>query len=98
MVDLSRDEHGNVRARLLDLVPGRSGQVYTTRLTERGEAFRQRVQIATLDPFHGYKDAIDDQLEDARSVLDASYADVLVMPRSSGPGLAGAVAGLVSSA
>ena len=98
MVDLSRDEHGNVRARLLDLVPGRSGQVYTTWLTERGEAFRQRVQIATLDPFHGYKDAIDDQLEDARSVLDASYADVLVMPRSSGPGLAGAVAGLVSSA
>ncbi len=73
MVDLSRDEHGNVRARLLDLVPGRSGQVYTTWLTERGVAFRQRVQIATLDPFHGYKNAIDDQLEDARSVLDAFH-------------------------
>ncbi len=73
MVDLSRDEHGNVRARLLDLVPGRSGQVYTTWLTERGDAFRQRVQIATLDPFHGYKNAIDDQLEDARSVLDAFH-------------------------
>lgn len=71
MVDLSRDEHGRVRARLLDLVPGRSGQVYTTWLTERGEAFRQRVEIATLDPFHGYKNAIDDQFEDARSVLDA---------------------------
>jgi hypothetical protein len=28
MVDLTRDEHGNVRARLLDLVPGRSGQAY----------------------------------------------------------------------
>ncbi|RZT66400.1 hypothetical protein EV140_0125, partial [Microcella alkaliphila] len=26
MVDLSRDEHGRVRARLLDLVPGRSGK------------------------------------------------------------------------
>ena len=28
MVDLTRDEHGNVHARLLDLVPGRSGAVY----------------------------------------------------------------------
>ncbi len=98
MVGLPRDEHGNVRAHLLDLVPGRSGQVCTTWLTERGEAFRQGVEIARLDPFHGYKNAIDDQFEDARSVLDAFYADVLVMPRSSGPGLAGAVAGLVRSA
>jgi hypothetical protein len=33
----------------------------------------QRVEVATLDPFHGYKNAIDDQLEDARSVLDAFH-------------------------
>ncbi len=26
MVDLTRDQHGRVRARLLDLVPGRSGK------------------------------------------------------------------------
>jgi transposase len=73
MVDLSRDEHGRVRARLLDLVPGRSGETYRSWLTERGDAFRARVEIATLDPFHGYKNAIDDQLEDARSVLDAFH-------------------------
>jgi transposase len=73
MVDLTRDEHGTVRARLLDLVPGRSGQAYKTWLIERGETFRAGVQIATLDPFHGYKNAIDDQLEDARSVLDAFH-------------------------
>ena len=73
MVDLSRDERGNVRARLLDLVPGRSGETYRSWLTERGDAFRARVEIATLDPFHGYKNAIDDQLEDARSVLDAFH-------------------------
>jgi transposase len=42
-------------------------------LTDRGEAFRRRVQVATLDPFHGYKNAIDDQLEDATSVLDAFH-------------------------
>ena len=42
-------------------------------LDSRGEAFRRRVQVATLDPFHGYKNAIDDQLQDAVSVLDAFH-------------------------
>ena len=37
------------------------------------EAFRKRVQVAALDPFHGYKNAIDDQLADAISVLDAFH-------------------------
>ena len=73
MVDLTRDEHGRTRARLLDLVPGRSGQAYKSWLTERGEAFRAGVAIATLDPFRGYKNAIDDQLDDARAVLDAFH-------------------------
>ena len=73
MVDLTRDAHGHTRARLLDLVPGRSGAAYKDWLTDRGKAFRTRVQVATLDPFHGYKNAIDDQLEDARSVLDAFH-------------------------
>ena len=40
MVDLTRGQHGQVHARLLDLVPGRSGQAYRTWLVERGEAFR----------------------------------------------------------
>lgn len=73
MVDLSRDEHGNTRARLLDLVPGRSGETCRTWLRQRGAAFRATVQVATLDPFHGYKNAIDDQLDDARAVLDAFH-------------------------
>ena len=73
MVDLTRDEHGRTRARLLDLVPGRSGETYKAWLRERGTAFRNTVEVATLDPFHGYKNAIDDQLEDARAVLDAFH-------------------------
>ncbi|MEK4241980.1 MULTISPECIES: ISL3 family transposase [Janibacter] len=73
MVDLTRDAGGRTRARLLDLVPGRSGAVYKDWLDQRGQAFRARVEVATLDPFHGYKNAIDDQLEDARSVLDAFH-------------------------
>ena len=31
------------------------------------------MKVATLDPFHGYKNAIDDQLQDATSVLDAFH-------------------------
>ena len=72
IVDLTRGED-HPTARLLDLVPGRSGTVYKNWLAERGEDFRAGVQIATLDPFQGYKNAIDDQLQDATSVLDAFH-------------------------
>ena len=73
MVDLTRDNHGKTRARLLDLVPGRSGKAYATWLAERGDAFRRGVKVAALDPFAGYKTAIDDKLEDATAVLDAFH-------------------------
>ena len=66
MVDLTRDRAGRTRARLLDLVPGRSGTAYADWLNERGERFRAGVEVATLDPFHGYKNAIDDQLRTRR--------------------------------
>ncbi len=77
MVDLTPDQHGRVRARLLDLVPGRSGGVYADWLKARGDAFRGAVKVATLDPFHGYKNAIDDQLDDAVAVLDAFHVVAL---------------------
>lgn len=71
MVDLTRGPHPT--ARLLNLVPGRSGSAYLDWLDARGEAFRKRGEIATLDPFQGYKNAIDDQLEDATCVLDTFH-------------------------
>ena len=77
MVDLTKqpDSTGKLRtrARLLDLVPGRTGAAYTEWLKARNEAFRAGIKVATLDPFHGYKNAIDDQLEDAVAVLDAFH-------------------------
>ena len=72
IVDLTRGKE-HPTARLLDLVPGRSGTVYKNWLAERGEDFRAGVRIAALDPFQGYKNAIDDQLQDATSVLDAFH-------------------------
>lgn len=78
MVDLTRHRHPKtgkpvVKARLLDLVPGRSGTVYKTWLDQRGHTFRTGVKIATLDPFHGYKNAIDDKLADVEVVVDAFH-------------------------
>ena len=73
MVDLTRDDQGRVHARLLDLVPGRSKKAYADWLTARGQKFRRGVDVAALDPFGGYKSAIDDQLEDATAVLDALH-------------------------
>jgi transposase len=77
MVDLTwrRNTKGQVRAhaRLLDLVPGRSGPAYAGWLHTRGDEFRSGVKVATLDPFRGYANAIDDQLADAIAVLDAFH-------------------------
>ena len=81
MVDLTRQRvtHGRhkgdlrVRARLLDLVPGRSGVVYADWLKERHEQFRAGIKVATLDTFQGYKNALDDELQDATAVLDAFH-------------------------
>ena len=71
-MDLTR-RNGKPRARLLDLVPGRSGKVYADWLRSRGNAFTAGLGTATLDPFRGYGNAIRDELEDATAVLDAFH-------------------------
>ncbi len=77
MVDLTKrvDPAGKEKpqARLMDLVPGRSGPAYADWLQTRGPQFTSAVKIATLDPFRGYANAIDDQLQDAVAVLDAFH-------------------------
>ena len=54
-------------------MPGRSGAAYADWLRERNETYCAGIKDATLDPFHGYKNAIDDELEDAIAVLDAFH-------------------------
>jgi transposase len=76
MVDLTRDENGCLRARLLDAVQGRSGKVYADWLSDQGvEGVDVKVTIehAALDPFRGYANAIRDELPDAVAVLDAFH-------------------------
>jgi len=55
IVDLTRGED-HPTARLLDLVPGRSGTAHENWPAERGEQFRSGIQIATLDPFQGQQE------------------------------------------
>ena len=71
---LTRDANGQGHARgCWTSFPAAPGEAYADWLTARGEAFRDGIEVATLDPFHGYKNAIDDQLEDAVAVLDAFH-------------------------
>ncbi len=62
MVDLPRDEHGCRHARLLDVVPSRSGTAYAAWLKDRPPEFVAGVEQAALDPFRGYANAIRDEL------------------------------------
>ncbi len=89
MVDLTRDPHGQLHARLLDVVPGRTGTAYAGWLKEQPSTFTDGIKHASLDPFRGYANAIRDELPDAVAVLDAFYAEVLVMPMSWGSGWQG---------
>ena len=73
MVDLTRDTDGRVRARLLDLVAGRSGTAYRGWLDGQSELFRAGIKHAALDPFRGYANALRDSLSDAVQVLDAFH-------------------------
>jgi transposase len=73
MVDLTRDQHGRLRSRLLDIVPGRSGTAYRAWLDAQSEQFRGGVKHAALDPFRGYPNALRDGLGDAVRVLDAFH-------------------------
>jgi transposase len=54
MVDLTRDPHGQLHARLLDVVPGRTGTAYAGWLKDQDSAFVSGVKHASLDPFRAY--------------------------------------------
>ncbi len=74
MVDLTREEHGVLHARLLDdVVVGRSGTAYAGWLDQQSKAFTAGVEHAALDPFRGYANALRDELPDAVAVLDAFH-------------------------
>ncbi len=60
-------------ARLLDVLPGRTGTVYASWIGQREQVWRDRIELAALDPFRGYATALRTQLPQATRVLDCFH-------------------------
>lgn len=60
-------------ARLLDVVPGRSGRAYASWIVDREDSWRAGIGFAALDPFRGYATALRTELPHAVRVLDAFH-------------------------
>ena len=91
IIDLTPVLEGTGRARLLDLVAGRSAAALKTWLAGQAPAFRDRVEVVAMDGFGGYKTAAAEQLPEATAVMDPFYAEVRIMPMSGGLRLVTAV-------
>ena len=63
-----RDRSGP--SRLLDMVPGRSKQVFKTWLASQPDTWRERIEIVAMDGFTGFKSAAAEELPGARAVMD----------------------------
>jgi transposase len=98
IIDLTPVLAGTRRARLLDMVPGRSAAALTTWLAGQTPQFRAQVEVVAMDGFGGYKTAATDQLPEATTVMDPFYAEVRIMPMSGGLRLVTAVTAPVRSA
>ncbi len=70
IIDLTpiRDRTGP--SRLLDMVEGRSKQVFATWLQARPVAWRQGIEVVAMDGFSGFKSAAAQELPDAVPVMD----------------------------
>jgi transposase len=77
IVDLTPVVTGTGRARLLDLVAGRSSAALTSWLAARDKAFRDRVEVVAMDGFGGYKNAATSALPDAVTVMDPFHVVAL---------------------
>ncbi len=70
IIDLTPIRDGTRPSRLLDMVEGRSKQVFATWLQGRPQAWRDGVEVVAMDRFSGFKSAATDELPDAVSVMD----------------------------
>jgi transposase len=77
IIDLTPVLDGTGRARLLDMVSGRSAAALKTWLSAQTAAFRDQVQVVAMDGFSGYKSATTDQLPEATTVMDPYHVVAL---------------------
>jgi transposase len=70
IIDLTPVRAGTGPARLLDMIEGRSKQVFSAWLAERPQDCRDRIEIVAMDGFTGFKTATTEELPDAVAVMD----------------------------
>ncbi|WP_454085403.1 ISL3 family transposase [Georgenia sp. Marseille-Q6866] len=70
IIDLTPIRDGTGPSRLLDMVPGRSKQAFKQWLKDRGEHWRQGVEVVAMDGFTGFKTATTEELPEAVAVMD----------------------------
>jgi transposase len=77
IIDLTPVRDGAGPARLLDMIEGRSKQVFTAWLNAQTAAFRDRIEVVAMDGFTGFKTATAEQLPDAVAVMDPFHVVAL---------------------
>jgi transposase len=70
IIDLTPIREKTGPARLLDMVEGRSKQVFKDWLTGRPQAWRDGVEVVAIDGFTGFRTATSEELPDAVPVID----------------------------
>ena len=66
IIDLTAIREGTGPARLLDMVEGRSKQVFKQWLAERDDSWRDGVEVVAMDGFTGFKTATTEELPSRR--------------------------------
>ncbi len=77
IIDLTKVRDGTGTARLLDLVEGRSKQVFKTWLEAQAPEFRAGVEIVAMDGFTGYKSASKEAVPEATAIMDPFHVVAL---------------------
>lgn len=70
IIDLTPVRDGAGSSRLLDMVEGRSKDVFKSWLAARPKAWRDGVEVVAMDGFTGFKTAATEDLPDAVAVMD----------------------------
>ena len=77
VIDLTPVKERRGPARLLDMVPGRSKQVFKTWLDAQSEGFREGIEVVAMDGFTGFKTATAEELPEAVAVMDPFHVVAL---------------------
>jgi transposase len=77
IIDLTPVRDGTGPARLLDMVEGRSKQVFKDWLEAQTPLFRNGIEVVAMDGFTGFKTAAAEELPDAVTVMDPFHVAAL---------------------